>query len=87
MPTPPIDRYDDRALGERPPRTSAPTGATPAADPKGSATGRPALAQTTDGTANLRATTVTKQAGDARATSSGVKATRAAVDSYNPAGV
>ena len=53
--------FDGAALGERPPTMTIPRG-NPARDSIPSATGRPALAQTADGTANLGATTVTKQA-------------------------
>ena len=64
-----VDAFDGAALGEVPPRTSGPnTSATADALPR--AVGRPSLAQTADGTANLGTIAVTKQAGDSRAVSS-----------------
>ena len=53
--------FDGAALGERPPTMSIPRG-NPARDSIPSATGRPALAQQTDGTDSPRVTTQTKQA-------------------------
>jgi hypothetical protein len=52
--------FDGASLADRPPHMSIPRG-NPTPDAIPSATGTPALAQRTDGTANLRATTVTKQ--------------------------
>lgn len=75
--------FDGRALGDRPPRVDVPTGATPAADSGPSAVGRPALAQTADGTASPRTPVRTLQAGDSRPQSSSGKRTRANVDSFN----
>ena len=64
-----VDAFDGAALGEIPPSASIPRG-NPTPDSLPSAKGRPSLAQTADGTANLGTTAVTKQAGDSRAVSS-----------------
>ena len=81
--------FDGRALtGDtgRPPRVSIPRG-NPSADALPSATGTPALARKTDGTENIGAATVTKQAGDSRAQASSGRGTRAAVSRFNDAAV
>lgn len=66
-----VDSFDGRALGDRPPRANVPRG-TIAAPSLPSAVGRPALAQTADGTENIRANYATHEAGSTRpAASSG----------------
>ena len=75
-----VDSYDGRALGERPPRTSVPKGSV-AQPAMPSATGQPAI-QTADGTDNMRANYACYETRETRRTSSGVRATHAAVDSY-----
>ena len=75
-----VDSFDPRALGERPPRTSTPKGSV-AQPALASATGQPAI-QTADGTDNMRANYACYETRETRRTSSGVRATRAAVDSY-----
>lgn len=65
----------------KPPRMSIPRG-NPTPDRLPSATGRPALARTSDGLEAQRTTTRTIQAGDSRPESSSGRGTRAAVSSF-----
>ena len=54
------DSYDDRALGEIPPRDHYSKDPDVGSDPRPSATGTPVGVVTADGTANLGTTTVTQ---------------------------
>lgn len=76
--------FDGASLADRPPRMEIPRG-NPTPDVIPSAHGTPALAQRADGTANLRATTVTKQA-EVRSAPSG-KRGPSLPQSFNDSGV
>ena len=75
-----VDAFDGAALGERPPTMSIPRGH-PTPDRLPSAVGRPAI-QAADGTDNIGANYACFETRETRRTSSGVRATGAAVDSY-----
>jgi uncharacterized protein GlcG (DUF336 family) len=76
--------FDGASLADRPPHMSIPRG-NPTPDAIPSAHGTPALAQRADGTANLRATTVTKQA-EVRAVPAGTRGP-SLPQSFNDSGV
>ena len=75
-----VDAFNGAALGERPPTMSIPRGH-PTPDRLPSAVGRPAI-QTADGLDNARANYACFETRETRPTASGVRATRAAVDTY-----
>lgn len=60
------DKYDDTALGERPPRTEYQKSSGTKGSSPPSAKGRPTVSES-DGTENLRANQQTKQAGNPKA--------------------
>lgn len=78
----PADKYNDTALGERPPRTEYQKSAGPKGDTPPAAKGRPSGVQESDGTENHRANQQTKQAGNPKA-EKGSKSYPPGVTSYN----
>ena len=63
----PVESFNDRAITNGAPARAGSRGATPAPEvPLKSATGTPALAQRTDGTANIGADVRVIEAGDSR---------------------
>lgn len=65
----PVEQFDGRSLSDRPPRVGS-RGDTPAVQDRGTAKGRPSLAQTASGTEKLRTDNRTLEAGNTRPTSS-----------------
>ena len=84
---PNVDSFNGASPSATPVGASVAKGAAAPRPAAPSAKGKPALAQSADGTANLRVNYQCFEGGDSRAQSSSGRGTRAAVDRFNDSGV